>query len=208
MAKISRPILYVALLGAVAYAAVVLTEPQPVSKKKATARPNPTAIAADGFTKADYTARYGRYHGPRRDAFLPAIRSARKADALAAAAGSLPPNILGQNWQLTGISSVNGVRSALLENSTTADTVFVKAGERWNGFRVAAIEPTAIVVVNPSGQATRLGFAEPPATDRPLGVAPVVVAVPLPAPPAVPGAPTNTPGTPPTVVRPQIGTQP
>lgn len=177
MAKISRPIVYVALLGVVAYTAVVLTEPE-TAKRKAPRRPAASARALEGFTEEDMKARFARYAGAPRDAFLPRVVPSRSG---APGAGALPFADAGI-WLLTGINVINGVRNALLENGATGETVFVRSGERWNGLLVFRIEPNAVLFVNDKGKMTRIAFLDPDA-EKPAGVAPVLV-------PPVAGSPT------------------
>ncbi len=203
MAKISRPIIYVAVLGAVAYAAVILTEPE-----KPTARPvrrsAPAAQAPKGYATEDLNAKFPRYTARSRDAFLPKVAASPSAASGAAAGGgaSIPDpvsNFTTGVWMLTGITSINGVRSALIENGSAGESVFLKAGDIWKGMRVAAVEPNALVVVSPSGKRTRFGFpafeqapaasAAPPVPSIPgtvpdsASVAPVI----LPTPPGFRG---------------------
>jgi hypothetical protein len=185
VAKISRPIIYVAVLGAVAYAAVVLTEPEkPVTK--AVRRAAPAAEAPKGFAPQDLNASFPRYAARARDAFLPKVVSSPSAVAAAPTGAAPDPasSLAAGVWMLTGISSVNGVRTALLENGAAGESVFLKNGDIWNGLRVAAIEPSALVMVSPSGKKTRFGF---PAFEEAAGPAPIP-ALPAPGSPAVPGA--------------------
>lgn len=175
MAKISRPIVYAALLGVVAYTAVVLTEPE-TAKRKATRQPAASARAPEGFTEEDMKARFARYAGAPRDAFLPGVVPSRSGMP-----GALPFADAGI-WLLTGINVTNGVRNALLENGATGEAVFVRAGERWNGLLVFRIEPNAVLFVNDKGKMTRIAFLDPDA-EKPAGVAPVLV-------PPVAGPPT------------------
>jgi hypothetical protein len=188
VAKISRPIIYIAVLGAVAYAVVLLTEPEAV-KKKPTVRTAATGPKAPpGFTAADMTATFARYSSPSgtpRDAFAPKIVVAKKEtvpSGSAVATGS-PNDAMMGIWVLTGVSAVNGIRSALVENNTTGETIFLKPGDSWSGMKVVGIEPDAVLLVNTKGQQTRLVFAEPgeekPAPlNAPNGVAPVVLPAP------------------------------
>jgi hypothetical protein len=86
---------------------------------------------------------------------------------------------------LTGITSINGVRSALIENGSAGESVFLKAGDIWKGMRVAAVEPNALVVVSPAGKKTRFGF--PSFEQAPAASASGVPAPAAPAPGATPG---------------------
>ncbi|MES2463915.1 MAG: hypothetical protein V4671_25375 [Armatimonadota bacterium] len=190
MAKISRPVIYVALLGAVAYAAVVLTEPEKPVAKKVVRRTAAVADAPKGYTPEDLNAAFPRYAARTRDAFLPKVAASARstAGATPGATKTEPAASLASGvWMLTGITSVNGVRTALLENGSAGESVFLKNGDIWNGLRVAAVEPSALVMVSPSGKRTRFGF---PAFEE------AASAPPLPALPAVPvpGVPGTAPG--------------
>lgn len=183
MAKVSRPIIYLVVVGAIAYAAVVFTEQEPPRKKVANTRTTASGPKAPpGFTAADMTASFPRYNGKDRDAFAPKI-VARKRTAEAIAGGMappLPPGLATGIWILTGISSVDGVQSALVENGSTGETVFLKTGDLWSGMVVKEIEPEGVILVNAQGKSTRLVFAKPPEEESAAaGSVPPVV---LPAP--------------------------
>lgn len=168
MAKISRPIIYVALLGAVAYAAVVLTEPEATKKKKPTVRTTGAASATiPGFTADDMKASFPRYGRRGADAFAPQVIGKKGAATTGNAAETSVAS-----WTLTGISVVDGVRSALLEQAGTGESVFLKAGQTWNGLTVQSIEPTAVNFVDRTGKTIRLAFAE---TEEARAVAPAAV---------------------------------
>jgi hypothetical protein len=186
VAKISRPIVYVAVIGAIAYAAVLLTEPDkpPVKVVRRTA---PAVQAPKGFAEEDLNAVFPRYAARARDAFLPKVMSSKRSVATAPADGKsaetasgLPAGV----WMLTGITSVNGVRTALVENGSAGDSVFLKVGDIWNGMRVAAIEQNSLVMVSPAGRKTRFGF---PAFDE----APAVTTAPVPGIPGLASGPAS-----------------
>jgi len=174
MAKISRPVLYAALLGVVGYTVVVLTEPEAPARRKSSVRTAATAKAPTGFLPEDLEASFERPGATNRNAFKPGVVPQNTAGLLAG------ENAL-SNWTLTGITVVEGRRRALLENASTGESVFLETGQRWNDLAVRTIEPDAVVFVNKNGETVRLGFPEPEAVAE---VAPVTVAV-----PALPGAP-------------------
>lgn len=158
MAKVSRPVIYTAVGAVVAAAIVFLTEPDPV-KRHTHIRVTPTASAApDGFTPEDLNAHFVRYTGKRRDVFAPAVSPPKPAAARLAAK---PPLITGQRgtWTLTGINTVDGVTTALVENSAADDSVFLRAGDTWHGLHVLRIGGDAVVFQNALGQQTKLAFA-------------------------------------------------
>ena len=206
MAKISRPVVYAAVLGVAAYAVVLLTEPDAPKKKPAIRIAASAAEAPKGFLKEDLTANFARYKGSKNDAFRPKAVSRRSqvvtAKAAVADTRALTPNA-GGVWILTGIASVNGVLSALVENAAADQVIFLKAGETWNTLKVTAIEPDAVILVNLQGKKTRISFplvAEEKPAGRagpiaPVTSAPAAPSVPQVAPMPVPPLPGLTPGT-------------
>jgi hypothetical protein len=181
MIKISRPILYVALLAVVATVAVVLTEPE--APRKASPRSGKTKGASatkNEFLPEDRDARFDRIGAARRDTFRPLIVPSKRGIGLGAGpTGPVP------GWVLTGLTVVDGVKAALMENPGTGDSAFLKAGALWNGIRVRVIESDSVLFERTDGTTVRCAFPapEPPAPPS----APVVVTVP-PA-PGVPVAP-------------------
>lgn len=182
MAKISRPVIYVAVLGVIAYAAVVLTEPDAPAKKVAPRTAKTTVTAPKGYTEEDLKASFPRYLSKEKDAFKPVVvAKQRSLPGTAPAGGALPGNLAQLAglekgvWLLTGVTSVNGVRSALVENGSTGESIFLKPGTVWKGLRVAAVESDAVVLVGPQGAKTRLAFAQFADEIKPSGVAPVII---------------------------------
>lgn len=205
MAKVSRPIIYAVVLGVAAYAVVLLTEPDaPPSTKKKTMLAKGASAAPTGFTAADMNAHFDTYKGPRRDAFLPRViskhaitpASVMLANPLAGARGT---------WVLTGINDIDGTRSALLENPTSGESIFLKPGDQWNGQKVASIGSTAVTLVNGAGQQAYITFPTPddpdaakrggtsPASPGPTGTTAATPGAPgsVPGATGVPGAPGN-----------------
>ena len=190
--KKTSPVVYLALIGAGA-AIYVLTEPEAATKKKTPNKTNSrTASAPDGFAPEDLTAKFPRYSGAAKDAFQPKViatkPSALKTGPKPSPLMVLPPprpvtvtlNAVSLDaWTLTGINVVNGSRSALMENKTTGESVFLKAGVSWNTFKVGSIEPNALVLIGPTGTVRRVGFPEAPA-EKVASVAPQTPAVPAP----------------------------
>ena len=175
MVKVSRPIIYTIVLGAAAYAVVLFTEPETPTRRTsvrtaASSSSSRTARDTSGnITEEDLNAEFPRYAPAApaaRDPFKPGVAAKTSRGGSGVAAVTVDPRLLplgggpgrSQTWKLTGISSVNGVRSALVENGRPEDSVFLRTGDRWNGLSVAAVEPDAIVFVNNLGQRTRLTF--------------------------------------------------
>lgn len=149
--KISRPAIYTLVAAVTIYAVVLLTQPDapaPAHKKHPVRR----ALAdADTFTPADLSAHFARYQAGKRNPFLSKLPPAKPS------AGKGGGGERGE-WTLTGINIIDGVPNALVENSVTGDSVFLKPGDRWRGLRVISIGTDAIAFLNALGQQTHLAF--------------------------------------------------
>ncbi|HRF59464.1 MAG TPA: hypothetical protein PLH94_06055 [Fimbriimonadaceae bacterium] len=160
MAKISRPVIYTVLLAVVAYAGVVLTEPDP---PKSTSKPKPRASASTPkgmvYTEADYRAKFGRIDSAPKNAFQPVIARKGGPNSLdALRLDSIPTAFTGgdPNWRYTGNAEQDGDRVALLENSSTGEGVFLRVGETWKQAVLTSIEDDAVVMVGPNGSVRRI----------------------------------------------------
>ena len=102
----------------------------------------------------DTSVHFGPYIGSSRDPFIPGVsmNSGPSGSSGIGAAGK---------WQLTGIDTVNGVTSALVENSSTQESEYLKVGDSWNGLKVVSIGDDVVNFVNAIGLPTQLGFAVP-----------------------------------------------
>lgn len=171
MAKISRPVLYTALLGALAYAVVLYTEPD---SKRAPAKPKRTTVATTSkslFTEEDYKMTFDRYEAEPRNAFKPVVARLSGNEALLAQRlDGLPTAFTGgdPNWRYTGTATIDGVRVALIENTVTGDGVFLHEGESWKQAILTRIEDEAIVMVGPGGGVRRIRLGEPDLDPDPL----------------------------------------
>jgi hypothetical protein len=177
VAKISRPVIYV-LVAAIGVGAWFFTEPEAGAKKKAARTASTSTRSAkdadSNLTPEDLKTRFPRYSGAVRDAFRPEISTARPKLAAPKPAPTLMPVVLPappkkstqsvalDAWTLTGISVVDGEKTALIENKATSDMVFVRAGTSWKGLRVLAIETGALVFALPDGTPRRMTFPVPP----------------------------------------------
>jgi len=185
VAKISRPILYTALLGALAYAVVLYTEPE---AKRGTAKPKRSSVASNAntqFTEEDYQRRFEPYKAELKNAFKPVVARLSGNDALLAQRlDGLPTAFTGgdPNWRYTGTATIDGLRVALVENSVTGEGVFLHEGESWKQAILTKIEDEAIVMVGPGGGVRRIRLGEPdidpdpvPMTNAAAPVAPMRV---------------------------------
>jgi hypothetical protein len=104
----------------------------------------------------DTNAHFPRYVGSSRDPFIPGVSL---NDGQTSGSGSM---VSSGKWALTGINTIDGTTTALIENSGTSESDFVKVGDTWNGLKVVAISDNSVAFVNALGLPTQLGFAAPP----------------------------------------------
>jgi hypothetical protein len=167
----SRTIIYTAV-GAVAVYAIFLYTQPPTST---TATPRVAVTSADttqssgtddNMTPADLAAHFARYTGGKRDPFVPGVINISAQTQVSTPFGA--PGKRG-GWTLTGINEINGVTSAVLENSGTGDSVFLQQGDEWDGLKVVSIDDQDVVFENALGQKSTLGFAQPADPNTPGG---------------------------------------
>jgi hypothetical protein len=169
--KISRPILYILVLGAVAYAIVILTEPDTPARKAARKATTSTSksLGGEGITAEDLKAHFPPYTSLHKDAFQPLILGKKSKpknleprptpDPKPIVITVKPP--LPLDWNLTGITLTNGVRMALLENTSKTETIFLKEGDSWHGMQVKRIDADQVVLIQSDGNPYRMVFAAP-----------------------------------------------
>jgi hypothetical protein len=111
----------------------------------------------------DESAHFPKYIGASHDPFIPGVAIDNPGTG---GAGNL---VNGKKWVLTGINSINGVTSAVMENTDTNlasgqnQSVFLQVGDTWDGMRVASITDDSVNLVNLYGKVTQLGFPVPSA---------------------------------------------
>lgn len=155
MAKISKPVIYLAVIAAGA-AIYVLTSPDaPVAHTAVRTVVKKNNLGNGQFTEADYTTTFAEPVLVSRDGFKPLV--ARRSNILAqalAAAGGIPADLAGgdPNWVCTGVSEVDGQRQALLENKNTSDGSFVKQGDKWKTSVVSQVLEDGLVLVGNDGE--------------------------------------------------------
>lgn len=93
------------------------------------------------------------------DAFNPAIKTTIKQVKLpilpaAGAAQQIDPAFTGgeANWYFTGCPELDGQKQALLENTTTGDSVYVRPGDAFKDSRIASIDVATVVLVGKAGK--------------------------------------------------------
>lgn len=127
--------------------------PSSSSKKKKTT----TASKNSGFLPEDYEAKFASYAVPVRNTFKPLVAK-KVVTAPVIPNGGLPTGVLPSsltggegNWMYTGYAEVDGVRQGLLENSSTSESVFLRAGQKWKQLVVRAVAAENMVVAGPDG---------------------------------------------------------
>lgn len=165
-------------------AGFVLTAPEATSQagpKKAPVKKKSTSKLSV-FTEEDEKAEFAPVQVEFKNAFMPIVkREGGKLSDSDGAANAIPRDFAGSDgWVYTGSAEIDGAPSALLENRTTGDGVFLKAGERWKSCSVVKIMPDSVVLRGPTGTKTfTLVSDEPIARGRSGGsVPPAAVNVP------------------------------
>ena len=154
MPKISKQmqgmLALLAVVGGVAYVMSSGSDTPAATHKPHMKFGNTTTQAdSSGILPEDLTAQFSRYPGGSRNPFMPVVNS---TTALSGGGKS------STTWALTGIDTIDGVTTALVENSSTGDSVFLKAGDKWNGMRVTSIGSDSATFVDASGKVTQLSF--------------------------------------------------
>lgn len=133
--------------------------------------------SVDQYTEADRTAKFAIYSQSARDTFKPLIARANprgEGGVGSTKENAIPAYLAGgdANWTYTGTAEVNGVPSALFENSTTADGVFLKQGEHWKDLVIELISQDSVVVKSSGGDTVILRLASPVSEEevKPLAV--------------------------------------
>ena len=157
MAVLSRPIIFLAIFAA---AASIYVGSQPVAAPaKATTKKHSAKTAFDGwdFPPPDPSLHLPKPPEATRDVFLPKVKVLRvvklpgaKEDLVA-----IPSNLAGGEggWAYTGMAEVDGVRMALLENSGTKQSGYIREGEDWKKSHVVGITTACIVLSDEKGLA-------------------------------------------------------
>lgn len=121
-----------------------------------------TSVGTTGGTKHQATGksvvRFTPYVGRGHDAFLPLVLQER---AVGGGGVGFSPDGGASQWNLTGISTVNGVQTAVMENTASKEVVFLRQGEVWNGHRLMSVDGTSVLFHTREGRPIRVNFAEP-----------------------------------------------
>ncbi len=131
-------ILYVAMSGDSGAKKVVAKKPVAIKKK----------AKDDLFIPADYKAKFSDMTEPVKNAFKPLVSKSSSTGLTGSIGANVVPGYLvgGESWAYTGNAELDGVKSALLENTKTGEGVFLKVGENWKLLRVVSIKTEGLVV--------------------------------------------------------------
>ena len=171
MSLIRKPLFWVSILT-VGVAGYVMTAPEPTGTRSA-AKPikkkSSSKKVVVQFTKDDFDADFKPLNSELKNAFMPIV--ARKSGGFGngdGAANVIPADFTGGDtgWVYTGNAEIDGSAMALLENRTTGEGVYLKAGERWKSAAVSKILSEAVVMTGPSGTKTFTLVTEEPRMAR------------------------------------------
>ena len=157
MAQISRPVGY----GLLAFASVAVllfsNQSSPPPSLPPTLKPHraaASAVQAD-FIAEDYTAHFDKPKGKLRNLFLPLAEN-RDDVVLPLAHQDLDtvPAVFASgesNWKYTGMAEINGLRSALLQDTEKHHGGFVSEGQHWKSCKVSHITGESVVLIDAQG---------------------------------------------------------
>ncbi len=160
-AKKTSPLVWVGLLATCAVAYVMLSPSD--APAPTTAKPKKrTTKDASLFTEADYKAAKSPFAPvtvAAVDAFNPLVKKTIKpvlAGPMVTAGetkGMVPTKFTGgeADWYYTGCPEADGIKQALLENTTTGESVYVKPGQSFRVARIQSVDVSTVVLVGPDG---------------------------------------------------------
>jgi len=161
MSLIKKPIFWIGIVG-IAAVGWIATTPEATPAKsgtgaKVTRKKSSNKKAAVQFEEQDFKANFEPLNIELKNAFVPIV--ARKNGGFGGADGqanAIPLDFTGGDggWLYTGNAEIDGVPNALLENRTTGEGVFLRAGERWKSAVVSKILSDSVVMKGPSGTKT------------------------------------------------------
>lgn len=114
------------------------------------------------FQEDDFTAQFESVNSGLKNAFVPVVARAESGSS-----GGLAPNEFSTaltngepGWFYTGTVIVDEVPSALIENISTGEGMYLKVGEKFKNVVIAEITPTYIVVSTSSGRPIRMNLLD------------------------------------------------
>ncbi len=167
--KYERPIIY-GTIAIVAIAGFWFTreEPPATGSKRPTPRlgaSQSTAEVPDGFTQADFDAEFPALNESLNNAFKPVVaRSGSGYGGSGLAPNEVPASYTGgePGWFYTGTAIIDDVPTALMENASTSEGLFLKVGEKLRKATIIGIAPTYIQVRGVGGQTLTLDLLADP----------------------------------------------
>lgn len=184
MSLIRKPIFWIGVVG-VGIAGWVATSPESqtssgITTTKRAAKKSQVKKGGSAFVAEDYDAKFETVNIELKNSFQPIV--ARRSGGFGAGDGmanAIPPEFAAgdSGWFFTGNAEIDNVPTALFENRSTGEGVFLKAGDRWKSCMIAQILPDSVVMKGPSGTKTfsLVNEERPPALAG--GFAPLPVAV-------------------------------
>lgn len=161
MSLIKKPIFWIGVV-AVSAVAWLATAPENTPSSGITARKpaakKPSAKAGQAvFVTEDYKSSFEPLNIEVKNSFQPVV--ARRTGGFGSADGqanAIPPEFAGgdSGWFFTGNAEIDRVPTALFENRSTGEGVFLKAGDRWKSCTIAQILPDSVVMKGPTGTKT------------------------------------------------------
>lgn len=157
MAILSRPVGY-GSLAVLAAAALwwVNSDPPTAQAKGSSTKPAPAKSSAQAwdFPIDEASIQFERPKDGLRNIFKPLLYVDKTGPKVEQEDLMKIPANLAQgeaSWAYTGMVEVNGIRLALLENSSTHQGGYVKEGEFWKKSRIVRITSASIVLAGPDG---------------------------------------------------------
>ena|SRR5579871_5432944 len=117
------------------------------------------------YTEADQRASFASLSQPLKNSFKPLVVRTNGPGGQVSGKDNAVPAYMARgdgNWIYSGTASIDGVPTALLENGSTGEGVYLKDGERWKDLTVLAINPDSISIRGAeSGEELTLRLASP-----------------------------------------------
>lgn len=182
MSLIKKPVFWIGVVSVAAIGWVLTSSDAPAAKSgggKVAKKKSSSKKKSIEFTKEDFTAEFKPLNTELKNAFMPIVARKGGLSGGDGAANSIPVDFAGgdSGWVFTGNAEIDGVATVLLENRSTGDGVYLKAGERWKSSAVASILSDGVVMKGPSGTKTFTLVSEMPKMAR-GGYNPAAVTVP------------------------------
>lgn len=165
MAKLSKPIQLLVVVGVVAGAVLFFTQPDdsPAKTTKKPASKKLSSSLATDYVPADFTAKFASLNQTPRNAFKPLIvRNSSLLRTVSPRSNGVPGAFTGgdPNWAYTGCVEVNGEKLALLENSKSGDGVYLRKGDHWKSSLIRTVSEEGLIIVSSSGTVKKIQLGD------------------------------------------------